>query len=311
MPSGVARSVPNSRNTPSALGGREQPRDDVGLRPVVLAVRAGRAARVEVAKREVLQAVGRLVPAQRALERPLRLPVAVDTDAPAISSVIGERLRLAVGRRGGGEDEAGRARLDHRVQQVDAADEVGAVEASGVPQRDVHERLGGQVDDGTGALRAHRGPDGLPVEEVQLGETGPRVDRGAVPVAEVVPRRDVVPGVAEELGHDAADVARRPRHDHPRAHRASHLTAATAASVRSRAPAVSRRSDGDLEHVRRRLHAAQREHPAADRIDRPRRPGAARRGAPGAVRRGRAVPRSTGSTGPGAGRGSGAMPPAH
>ena len=201
----------------AALGRREQARDDVGLRSMVLAVRAGRAARVEVAEREVLQAVGRLVPAQRALERPLRLAVAV---ARTPGHLLGDRraLRLAVGRRGGREDEAGRARLDHRVQQVDAADEVGAVEPPGVPQRHVHERLGGQVEDGTGALRAHRRPDGLPVEEVQLRETGPRVDRGAVPVAEVVPRRDVVPGVAEQLGHDAADVARRPRHDHPHAH---------------------------------------------------------------------------------------------
>ena len=114
--------------------------------------RARGAGDVEVAQDHAPEPVRLAVPAQRALERALRLAVGVDR-AEGIVLLDRRAVRDAVDRGGRREHEPGDARRARRLEERDAARDVVPVVAGRVADALADEGAGGAVEDGVDPLR--------------------------------------------------------------------------------------------------------------------------------------------------------------
>src|SRR4051812_19434116 len=181
----------------------QRDRDEVGLRGVPLAQAEGGAGHVEVAQAHRGEAVGRRVGGQHVVDGQLRGAVGVGRRG---DGVLADRhlLRLAVGGRGGGEDDPPAVGRAHRLEQRQRAADVdvpvllrrllrGADEALG---REVQHRLGPDVGQ-------HR----RRVVQRRLDEPRPGRDGVGVPGREVVEHRDLVAALEQRSRDYAADVA--------------------------------------------------------------------------------------------------------
>src|ERR1019366_9816652 len=112
----------------------------------VLAVALARSGDVEIAQGDAAQAVGRAVPAQSAIERPLRFAVRVDR---VEWGQLGDRTgdRYAVDRRRGAEHEALHPGPPGGLKQGHAANDVRPVADRWVTDGLADQRTGGAVQD--------------------------------------------------------------------------------------------------------------------------------------------------------------------
>ena len=186
----------------------QQDRDQVRFGHVVFAALRRRPAGVEVAERDVAQAVRRRVPRQRPLERQLRGAVGVDRPQ---RRVLGDRgpLRLAVDRGGRRKDQTPHVGGPHGVQQVEAAGYVDLEELRRFGRRLADQRLGRQVRHRVRAHRGHHLREPGAIAQVALEERRPGRHGRAMPVREIVERGDRVAVREQALGHHAADVSGR------------------------------------------------------------------------------------------------------
>ena len=200
----------------AAGGGLQHDRDQVRLRIVPLAVPRARAGGIEIAQTHAAQPEGAAVPGDRALEGQLRLPVRVGRRGRV---VLVDRLlaRLAVDGGARGEHEQAHPRRAHRVEQRQAAHDVGAIVARGIAHRLGDERQAGQVDDALDPVLAQLAAQCGGVEHVGEHERHTIGDRVAVTADEAVVDDDRVPARQQRLGDHAADVAGASGHEHSHA----------------------------------------------------------------------------------------------
>ena len=183
-------------------------RDEVGLRPVVLAdvalrVRAGGVEVTQAAAGHVVQAVH---PGEHALDHVFALAVG----AAGLHRLVladGQALRLLVEVGGGGEDEARDPLFGGGLQQVAAGQHVVAQVAPGPLHALVDQGVGGEVQDAVVALAVEEPSQGVGLQQVAMDEARRRMHSLAVAVDEVVADRDLVAARDEQIGHVAADVA--------------------------------------------------------------------------------------------------------
>ena len=171
---------------PPALRHRQDERDEVGLRPVILADGAVRPGprHVEVPQGAVFQAIGPVAPLEHFFHDELALAVGVGGHLRVVL-LNGSAHRLTEGGRRGGKDQIGHLVGHHGADKCqpggDVVAEIFVWDGHGLP----HQRIGGEMDD-----RLHIFPGKDPVEEMLVGHVAdvepPALHRLTVALGQVV-----------------------------------------------------------------------------------------------------------------------------
>ncbi len=181
----------------------------VGGRLAGAAARIG-AGDVEIAQDHVAQIVRAAGVAQHDFGHQLRPAVGRDRHGRRILRHR-DRSRIAVHRRGRGEDEMAHAAFDRAFDQRARVRRVVAVVAERIAHRIRHHDRGGEMDDGVDVMLAHKPRDqglvaGLADDERNALGNGP-----AMPGRQIVEHYDRLAGIAPARAPSGCRYSRRPR----------------------------------------------------------------------------------------------------
>ena len=131
----------------------------------------------------------------------------------AFGMLLGNRhlLRFAVGGSRGGKDDFLHIVAQHRVQQLDATGNVGAIKNARLADRFFDQRFRGEVHDGVNALGFEGAIERGGIEQVALEKLGFRRQRGAMAFHQAIHHHQLVSLPGKHLRANAADVSRAAR----------------------------------------------------------------------------------------------------
>ena len=155
-------------------GDLQHDRNDVRFGIVVLAELLGGTAGVEVAQVDGLRAVDLAVPVQHPLKTKLRFPVGIGRRL-WLGFTDRDGLGLAIGRAGGGEDDAADISLEHSRGQVNPALQVVLEVHLGAGHRFRDQRVGGKMHHRVGRDVRHGGVNPVGIAQIALDQSGARI----------------------------------------------------------------------------------------------------------------------------------------
>ena len=196
------------------LGGLQHVRDEVCLGVVLLAIPLRRAGRIEVAQADAAQAVGRRVPAQRALEGAFRLAVWVDRGEWGML-LDRDRGRDTIDGGTRREHDPSHAGVMGGIEQGNAAGHVVAVVPGRFRDGFTDQGAGCAVQDRLDALAPEQLAQGAPVRVRPDRQARARNERRSVAGAEVVEDAHLVARHQQSLHAHRTDVAGSAGHQDP------------------------------------------------------------------------------------------------